>query len=58
MIDIVDTKINDLAHLIVQRHMNERVYKKNIIPTYMYEYAKKELQKQIDILEKICYTRK
>ena len=49
-------RVEDLAWLIYQQKLNELAFSANIITEAMYIYAKENLQKDVDKLEKLCYT--
>ena len=48
--------INELAWLLYQRKLNELAKSADVISENMYTYAKEELQRDIDILQKVCYV--
>ena len=48
--------VETLAWLIYQLKINELAYSSGVITEVMYIYAKENLQKEIDKLEKLCYT--
>ena len=49
-------RIEDLAWLIYQQKLNELAFDASVITESMYKYAKENLQKDIDKLERLCYT--
>ena len=49
-------QVKKLAWLIYQSKLNELAYNESVITEAMYKYAKENLQKDIDKLEKLCYT--
>ena len=51
---MITTHIEDLAFAYWQYKINEKAYTANIITHTMYEFAKEELIKTIDLLEKLC----
>lgn len=53
---MVEGDYKELANLLLQRQMNEKAFEANVISKNMYEYAKKILNNEIDLLEKICYN--
>jgi len=48
--------VEDLAWLIYQSKLNQLAFNASVITEAMYIYAKENLQKEIDKLEKLCYT--
>ena len=48
--------VENLAWLIYQIKLNELVLQKNVITEAMYIYAKENLQREVDKLEKLCYN--
>ena len=49
--------IEDLAFAHWQYKANEKLYAAKLITQNMYEFAKQELLKAIDTLERVCYNK-
>lgn len=51
------TTYKDLSWLIFQKQMNEKAFETKVITKNMYEYAKKCLEAEIDLVEQLCYDK-
>jgi maleate cis-trans isomerase len=51
-----DESVEDLAFAHLKYNANEKAYEAKLIPKATYEFARNELQKDIDSLSDTCYN--
>jgi hypothetical protein len=51
-----DESVEDLAFAHLKYNANEKAYEAKLIPKATYEFARNELQKDIDRLSNACYN--